>query len=623
MSRPKQACLFSLVVLLGLGWLLARAAEHETRSDLELGVERQVSAADRPGLAIGELPPVLTERSAAAGNSAELAVHLRSSCTPISRLTIRIEDEGGGSPLELSIRDVLSLRNFTPGRYVLRSAEDNWTSPPVHFEFRATQHVLQVELPIECEGPWSGRVLDLQTGLALASARFSWSVRGELGGSPFEGDFGPREMPLESGRFSIGCGGFLGRSSAVRIEADGHLPFTTPWIEYDGRVGIELGDIGLSPSKPTGLSLGGRVVEAGTQQPLKNVRVIAVALGTQLGDLWVHGNTLQGAEPLAGLIATSDEAGGFELDLRGPDLVQLAAFCPSHGLALSEPMPCRPGVTFPMKRRASLRGRVVTSEEVLAAGLLNGVLVTGSGSTTVLTLDEQHGFELGGLVPGRVRVALQVLERQTAGQSVCAEVAVQSLEVRDGEVSDIELRYGVDPVQPTCKGRVLLPAGVEFNTMRAALWIEGEPAPSQFAVIDLNGKFEFHDTSGAKARLYVGGSSVDSSRGFVAMRDLEANPSAAAAQAIEFDVRFPRVHGQAWIDGVAGSRLSVIVTPSGADAGWVRAVAEGLSISTDERGGFEIFGLVSGDYEIGRLGGRRRVFSLNGKEIGTTELRLE
>ena len=65
----------------------------------------------------------------------------------------------------------------------------------------------------------------------------------------------------------------------MRIEAEGYLPFTTPWIEFDGRVGIELGDIGLMPSKVTGLALGGRIVEAGTQRPLKNVRVTAVPLG--------------------------------------------------------------------------------------------------------------------------------------------------------------------------------------------------------------------------------------------------------------------------------------------------------------------------------------------------------
>ena len=482
---------------------------------------------------------------------------------------------------------------------------------------------LAVALPIESEGPWTGRVLDLQTGIALADAKFSWSVRGELGGSPFEGDFGPRAIPLQGGRFSIGCGGFLGRSSAVRIEAPGYLPFTTPWIEYDGRVGIELGDIGLTPSKPSGLALGGRIVEAGTQLPLQNVRVVAVPLGTQLADLWVYGKTLQGAEPLGELVATSDEQGGFELDLWGPDLVQLAAFCPSHGLVLSEPVPCRPGVTLPMKRRASLRGRVVVPEATLAAGALNGVLVTSAGTTTVLSLDPSLGFELGGLAPGRVRVALQVLERQSAGQSVCAEVAVQSVDVRDGEVSEIELRYGVDPAQPACTGRVLLPQGVEFNTMRAAVWVEGESAPNQFAVIDLDGRFVFHAAPGAKTRLYVGGSSADSSRGFVAMRELDANLSSATAPTIEFDVRFPRVHGQAWIDGIAGPHLSVIVTPSGADAAWVRAVAEGLSISTDAQGSFEIFGLLPGDYEVGRLGGVRTRFNLSGEEIGTTELRLE
>ncbi len=615
--------LLCFVLLACLGWLLALAVEPETRNDLEIGVDSQASADDRPGLPVGALPPVATARSAAAGKSGELAIHLQSSCTPISRLTILLEDEAGGAPLELSIRDTLSLRNFSPGRYVLRTGESNWTSPSAHFEFDAKLCAYQVELPIESSGPWTGRVLDLQTGLALEVAKFSWSVRGELGGSPFEGEFGPREIPLQGGRFSIGCGGFLGRSSAVRIEAPGYLPFTTPWIEYDGLVGIELGDVGLTPSKPTGLALGGRIVEAGTQLPLKDVRVTAVPLGTQLGDLWVFGNTLQGVEPVCELVATSDEQGGFELDLRGPDLVQLAAFCPSHGLALSDPVPCRPGVTMQLKRRASLRGRVVTSDEMLAAGVLNGVLVTGSGTTTVLALDERQSFELGGLAPGRVRVALQVLEPQSAGQSVCAEVAVQSLDVREGEVSDIELRYGVDPVPATCKGRVLLPPDVEFNTMRAALWVEGESSPNQFAVIDLDGQFEFHGAQRPKARLYIGGSSADSSRGFVAMRELDANPSSATVQAIEFDVRFPRVHGQAWIDGVAGARLSVIVTPSGADATWVRAVAEGLSISTDEQGSFEIFGLLPGDYEIGRLGGGRKLLNLSGKEIGTTELRLE
>ncbi len=623
MPTLKKTGLLCFALLACLGWLLAFAVQSETRDDYELGVGRQVSSEKRPALPIGEAPLVAAERSAAAGTPAELSIRLHSSCTPISRLSIVLEDEAGQAPLELSIRDTLTLHNFAPGRYVLRSAEANWTSAPVHFEFDSTMRASQVDLAIESEGAWTGSVVDLQTGVALAAAKFSWSVRGELGGSPFEGDFGPREIRLERGRFSVGCGGFLGRSSAVRIEAEGYLPFTTPWIEFDGRVGIELGDIGLMPSKVTGLALGGRIVEAGTQRPLKNVRVTAVPLGTQLGDLWVHGSTLQGAEPLGELVATSDEQGGFELDLRGPDLVQLAAFCSSHGLMLSEPVPCRPGVTLEMKRRASLRGRVVTSEEVLAAGALNGVLVTGAGTTTVLTLDQSLGFELGGLAPGRVRVALQVLERQTAGQNVCAEVAVQSLDLRDGEVSEIELRYGVDPVQSGCSGRVLLPPGVEFSTMRAALWAEGEPAPSHFAVIDLDGQFELHDTPGAKARLYVGGSSADSSRGFVAMRELNVSPSSATPEAIEFDVRSPRVRGKAWIAGAAGAHLSVIVTPSGADAAWVRAVAEGLSISTDEQGSFEIFGLMPGDYEIGRLGGGRQVLSLTGKEIGTTELRLE
>jgi hypothetical protein len=199
-------------------------------------------------------------------------------------------------------------------------------------------------------------------------------------------------------------------------------------------------------------------------------------------------------------------------------------------------------------------------------------------------------------------------------------VLVQGADVHEGEVTEVLLRYPVETTGPAYVGSVLLPDGVAFASLRAALWPAGEPSPSRFAVIDRAGNFTLAGPLPESGWLFVGGASPDSSRGFVAAT---AWTGTGAADPSPFDVRAASVRGRATREGSVAARASVVVAAADADPAWARAIAEGLSIATDEQGTFEIFGLRPGRYEIGRLGGARQMILVGEAGSAALEVRLE
>lgn len=608
-----------LCACLALLWLQSPRFVGSGNGDLVLAAHDKGSLPSDPALDEPTLQGA--GRLALSAGRGELRLTRVGRCPPVGRLSIALEDEARGEARELSIRDTLTLRDLPSGNYILRSREPAWHATPKRFFLGPSTRGMDVDFELDPHGQWSGRLVDLQSGAALTRASLHWMVRGELGALPFEGEAGSRSMELADGRFQIGCGGFIARESQLTIEVQGFRPFFTAWIPWDGSCAMELGDIGMVPLGQGPWNLRGTVVEAGTGVPLAAVNLVAVSETTEASTLWLFGESLQGSVPQDAPAAISDSQGRFDLSLDSREPRRVAAFRASHGLFLSDPASQGEIVRIEMPRRAVLRGRVVTTDEVRAQSLLAGVVVSGPNGTAVLRLDHDLNFELGGLTAGRVRVALQALEPQSGGQPVAAEVVVQNVELLEGEVAQVELRYGVDAVTLALRGRVHLPHGIEFPTMRAALVVQGEVEPTQFAVIDPSGAFALPGEPGVRAQIYIGGTSADSSRGFVGTRALD--PDGGAALLAEFDVRTPMVAGQAWKAGDLARRFSVVLTPLAPSPQWARAVAEGLSISTDEHGEFEIFGLEPGPYEIGRLGGIRQAFSVSGKEIAPIVLRLE
>ena len=584
------------------------------------------STARREASALAELSREARDRQSVALLPSGVTIRLLSSTTLITPLSLLLELPDSAPSRALAIRDSLNLRGLPAGRYQLRDEESAWLSSPVKFELSGalvdgTEDSLEIEFPIEALGPWRGRVIDASSGNPLPRVLVRWSVRGELVGMPYQADLGQRKVELQEGRFAVGCGGYLARSSQLTIEADGYGVFVTPWIDADGHSPIELGEIVMSSNASLKATLSGRVVADENGVPLDGVSVFAVEPDTRLDQLWMHHGALQGAADPAGPSTRSDQDGRFELRLLQVQPVRLAAFLPSRGLLLSDPLECASGVVLRLATRGLLRGCVLTTPEIRAAGRLQGVCIDAGGRMTAVALDEYLCFELGGLSTGRVRIALQAREPQSAGQDALAEVAVVSVEVREGESAQVELRYGVDAPAWMLAGRVHLPNDVTFTTMRAALSVAGDQSPSRFAVVDLDGNFRLDGEGVGRGRLFVGGSSADASRGFIAMGTVDL--SGAQPGPIVFDVRQPVLRGSAWRDGLPAASAELIVEAVGAPPAWTQAVAEGLTIRSDAQGGFEIYGLAPGTYAIGRSGGPRLRFEVLAGLTHAIPLRLE
>ena len=616
MARLRILLWLGVCALAALALVLPTCPRDEVRV-LDLPAQQQrVPGAQVAADAV--LPrPAHSERAAMASHGTELRIALRSASTPLSPLSLVLESAGNSRSLSTSRSAV--LRDLPAGRYRLRCDERCWASAPLEFDLGAHSGARELEFPIEALGPWSGRVLDARDGSTLDRVHLRWLVRGELGDMDYRAELGRGEIALDAGRFQVACGGFPARESQLCVEAPGFAPFATPWIEFDGRIAVDLGDIALLPADSNAARLGGRVVADESGAGLEGVRVNAVDVATQAQQIWVHHGEILGVRMLGGSSSRSDRLGGFSLEIPQRQALRLAAYLPARGLVLSEALEPGAFVELRMPIRARIQGRVVTTPELRAAGWIQGVNVDAAGRQTSLVLDENLRFELGGLPAGPVRVALEALEMQTAGQSVLAEVAVRTLQLREGETSELELRYGVDAQPWSIDGRLLLPDDVDWAMLRAALWIDGDAGPSRFAVIDREGHFRLEGEPPGPARVFVGGSSADSSRCCLAMQGMDLTAPALP----DVDLRTASVRGSVWVSGVPAGGVPLVIEAQGAEAAWTRAVAESLAPITDVGGEFQIHGLTPGSYAIGRVGGPRVHFQVQSGAARTLELRLE
>jgi len=618
--RLRILCGLGILVLAAMALFLPRFLRNEARA-----VHAREQAAGASALDAGRPPSAALfgpdshpgGRTAVGHPRSDLRIQLRSATTPLSRLSLVLE--GAGEPRRLSSQGSSVLRELPAGAYRLRSDERWWAAAPVDFELGASAGTRELEFPIEALGPWRARVLDARDGSGLARARLCWRVRGELGDMEYQAELGQAEIALDAGRFQVACGGFLARQSQLAIEASGFLPFTTPWIEFDGQRALDLGDVALLPVDSRCSRIEGRVVADESGAGLEGVLVRAVDGDTPSQQIWVHQGELQGVRVLGEARARSDAQGAFALDLPQNTPLRLAAWLPARGLLLSTAIEAGAPVELRMPMRARILGRVVSTPELRASGWIQGVNVEAAGRLANLALDEDGRFELGGLPAGPVRVALEALEVQTAGQPVLAEVAVRSLQLREGESAEIELRYGVDAQPWSLDGRVLLPDDVEWSMLRAALWIEGDSGPSRFAVIDREGHFRLEGEAPGRARMFLGGASADSSRCCLAMLalDTEAPPVA------ELDLRPVAVRGSVWDSGLPAAGVPLLIEALDAEPAWTRAVAESLAPIASAAGEFRIYGLRPGSYAIGRVGGPRLHFQLQVAPAGPLELRVE
>ncbi|MBK8180758.1 MAG: hypothetical protein IPK67_18060 [Planctomycetes bacterium] len=576
-----------------------------------------------PGIGAGLRSP----EPASPGRDCELTLVLSSGFTALAPIAVDLRREapdGDGTARaqrQVTLRDRRAVGGLAPGIWRVACRERNWRGEEQSLELDLRNGAASLELPFEPVGPWVGRALDADTGLPLARATLVLESRGVLGGESAQGELGRRELVLPDGGFAVGCGAVPGNEARLCITAEGYEALCTPWIPWDGSVRVDLGDLALLRAGLAGGGLAGRVIDADTGAALAGVRVVAVDVRTRPEDLWTDGFAISGAEPLEGRSALTDPSGEFALGLRGPDPVRLVAFRSSHGMSLGEPVIRAPGARLLLARRSLLRGRVLADEGVRGAAVLQSVLVSGEGPSVCVPLNADLEFELGGLAGGRWRVALQGFEVQAGGQSVLAELLVEHVELREGEVQELTLRYPPVSSEPGLLGRVLLPEGVSFSLLRAALWLPAESGPSRFAAVDSAGDFSLPGPLPRAGRLFVGGSSQDQSRAFVVVLAWdETRPLGALAV---LDVREPALRGEARRDGVPAARCGVLVAARSGDAFWTQAVAEGLDVTTDEQGRFTLYGLAPGTYEIGRLGGSRRTVEVDPLGGPAPELVLE
>jgi hypothetical protein len=294
------------------------------------------SAAWNPRSPVQPLAEPSGARASVATQPTSLVLSLRSATTPLSGLAVLLD--GQGEARKLTLRDELLVPGLSAGHYQLRIAERWWTAEPQEVDLNDSVGEHRMELFAQALGPWKGRVLAAYGCASPARVRLRWLVRGELGDMGYRAELGQAEIALDEGRFQIACGGYVARQSQLSIEAVGFEPFTSPWIDYDGSHGVDLGDIVLLPVWLRGERLRGRVVADESGAGIPEVRVCAIDPDASFEQLWVQRGEVQGAAVLAEFDVMTDEQGQFELELSLPQRLRLAAYLPKRGLSVSEPM---------------------------------------------------------------------------------------------------------------------------------------------------------------------------------------------------------------------------------------------------------------------------------------------
>lgn len=615
---------------------------------------RAPALAPRASVPAAELPSAstaagATESPLAARRAAELAstavvVALRvqpvvgaKTCI-LGAFRTQLDDLSDGTSRELAQREGRSATLTSGHRY-------RWTSLEPAFEAQAQTLVVPDEtsdatmtLEVRALGPWRMRAIDARSGARLPRVDLRWEVRGLFDSMEYRAEVGRATLDTADGWMELAAAGFLARQSRVVLAAEGYREVATPWIDCDGREPVDWGDIGLWLSTDTDDSartLRGRVLDA-DGRGCAGLRIAGLAPhvdGVDGVDLRVIGGQLWCPDRGQGLTALpfveSGVDGAFELpwprdgaSTSAEDASASAGEAPvestrpvvwGRGHALRVFPTHLPGETarLVMPRGAALRGGVRVAEGFELSADACQVRVDVGGAVHALELDSQLRFEMSGLPAGPARVALSVLELQAGGERVVAESFAASVVLVDDQTADVELRWGVDASDRRVPGRLRLPSGVTFDSLRAALEVIGDDAPSRFASVAADGTFCLHAVPFERCRLFLGGQDATGSRGFAAAYDLDARSARPAG--LDFELPGGRVVGRVRRAGqpVAG-RAIVVEVEAGQDGGervdldYARALAEGLDLRSDAEGRFEVLGLRAGLHRFG-AGGRRRV----------------
>lgn len=538
----------------------------------------------------------------------------------------RLDDLSDGTSREFAQRED-TVATLTVGHsYRWTSLEPAFDVPERTFVASNPGQGAVALLEVRALGPWRLRAIDARSRAPLERVDLRWEVRGPFDSMEYRGEVGRATLATADGRLALAAAGFLARQSRVVVRAEGYREVATPWIDCDGRVEIDWGDVELRrDAEDVAPTLRGEVLDS-TGRGLSGLRIAGLAPHLDVADLRVVGGELWSSTrhwgPTALPFVESGPGGEFELpwpvDGASPALDEgsIASARPAvwgRGHALRVFATHLPGETarLVMPRGATLRGRVRAALGTNAPTGDCQVRVDVAGTVHALELDSDLRFELGGLPAGPARVALSVLELQVGGERVVAEAFATSVALVDGQAVDVELPWGLAADERCLHGRLQLPSGVAYASLRAALEVIGEDAPSRFCSVAADGTFRLQDVPFERCRLFVGGQDVTGSRGFAAVFPLDAR--AALPASLDLELPAGRVVGLVRRAGLplAGRAIVAEVVagePGNArfDLDYARALAEGVDLVSDAQGRFEVLGLRAGIHRFG-AGGTHRV----------------
>jgi len=312
----------------------------------------------------------------------------------------------------------------------------------------------------------------------------------------------------------------------------------------------------------------------------------------------------------SGRTAESASQGAWSIDVEAPSSLRVLAIAAGYRVWLSEVLDLSGGLTelaldVLVEKGGALRGRVLTDgapeSPVPVAVELRPVDGRSSLSSTVGT---DLGFEFDGLDPGRFTAVVYADPPGAAGKLPTVMLASQDVDIREGQLTEVEIPCGSLRPGRSVRGRLQIPAGVEIHAVIGAVCTApGLGDPCATAVAGPDGSFTLHGIPIDVQRLTVvaDGISVDRRDRVFALVDVDLGVLGGESLSIDVTQGTFEIECGTSSQLRGGERLRIVPEAGYAGHPWLGTL---LDLSSSARlefvtgARYRLFGLPAGEYRL-------------------------